>query len=156
MEMATLFAITVVSGIVAAIVGLLTREKASPAGGLATTQRAQLAAPQPEAPDADIPIRLVKGWQAALPPAARVIRVQRVPRLLMRYQDSGNRETERVIEIKRLILPPDPGATQATHIVAHCHLRGDIRMFRTDRIISMADAATGEVLPNLDLSKFRR
>ena len=66
-------------------------------------------------------------------------------KLLLRYQDADSGITERVISPHYAEIT---SAGQNPLIVAHCSLRDDIRSFRLDRVIWLADAGTGEVIPD--------
>jgi hypothetical protein len=62
----------------------------------------------------------------------------------MTYEDAAGDESERGITIRRVQSKND-----VAYVDAWCHLRGALRSFRADRIVSLADARTGEVLQPL-------
>ncbi len=60
--------------------------------------------------------------------------------VFIRYEDANGNESARRITLRK-VERTDYGA----YIKAHCHERGAIRHFRSDRIIELVDSATGEV-----------
>ena len=57
------------------------------------------------------------------------------------YRDQGGRESSRTIRCYELCRSED-----AVFLVAHCHLRGQTRNFRLDRVLNVYDYTTGELI----------
>jgi len=66
--------------------------------------------------------------------------------LLMEYQDAEGNVSSRKISSIRF---------DGTYIKAHCHKRGEFRTFRIDRVISLADTVTGELIADPELYVFK-
>lgn len=64
---------------------------------------------------------------------------------VIEYADVDGVVTSREIGIKNVL-----GMGDHIYVEAFCHLRGDDRTFRADRILSMADGDTGVVVPDID------
>ena len=64
------------------------------------------------------------------------------------YLDAKGDESERVITIERMSLG---NSYTPSRIWAHCHLRGETREFRIDRIQGFFDPETGEMIEEVEL-----
>jgi uncharacterized tellurite resistance protein B-like protein len=64
--------------------------------------------------------------------------------LKLNYRDSAGNITERIVDVKECETTGNQG-----HLIGFCRMRGAIRTFRIDRIISVIDLDTGEVIPAL-------
>lgn len=60
------------------------------------------------------------------------------------YKDTWDQVTRRVVDIRAY----EPGGSSGL-VIGHCHLRNATRTFRFDRMQRVADAATGEIIPDL-------
>lgn len=115
------------------------------------TQIAVTATPTPSAPLAPPP-PLKVGTTAEIPATPDQTKRPRgrprktVPELpgdvLLRYRDVQGEVTERRITPRAAMLDGD----EVTGFDGICHLRRQQRSFRFDRVISMSDASTGEVV----------
>ncbi|MGE4522346.1 MAG: WYL domain-containing protein [Acetobacter sp.] len=71
-------------------------------------------------------------------------------RVIIRYKDGGDDETERTIRPSLLEYETDAqGTIQIKYIHAYCELRKGPRAFRYDRLQSAYDPDTGEVVSNI-------
>lgn len=69
--------------------------------------------------------------------------------LFLHYRDAFGAETERVVTAHELHGYAAAAIFVPVLIVGHCHLRDDIRSFRVDRALSIADPRTGELVDDL-------
>lgn len=67
-------------------------------------------------------------------------------RFTLDYADVAGERTQRVVDVKNLEI-----YGEQLYLNAFCHLRRDMRMFRCDRIASLIDQTTGEVIEGSDV-----
>lgn len=81
----------------------------------------------------DVPLAPEQSGEAAEPITAFVCAIE--------YRDSSGGYSARLIRCQRYV-----ESRGTRYVYAYCHLAGALRQFRVDRITSVSDATTGEVL----------
>lgn len=65
---------------------------------------------------------------------------------ILDYSDVGEHRTQRIVDAKTIEV-----YGEHTYLTGFCHLRQDMRTFRFDRIASLIDQSTGEVIESPDV-----